>query len=627
MDSEKDIPPAPCSNACPLGTDVQKYVEYIFRGDYERACEILSEVNPFPSVCGRVCTHPCEMECRRGGVDEPVAVRQLKRFAAEKETSKKKPTKKKHKEKIAVIGGGVCGLTCGSDLAVLGYPVTVFEAKPKVGGMLVYGIPAYRLPKEVVEGEVKAVRDLDVKYKTGHTIDSPQSLLEKGFTAVFVASGAWESIRLGIEGEGLEGVWDGLTFLEKINSGEKPEVGKSVAVVGGGDTAVDAARCALHGGAGKVTLVYRRGRDEMPARVDEVAEAEEEGVELMYLTSPKKIVGEGGRVRGLVCVKNKLGEPDESGRRKPLEVTGSEFEIGVDSVIVSIGQRPHVKIPKGAGIFSGGDAVSGPSTVVDAIASGKEGAKEIDAYLKKREVAEEKSEVLGELPSDQIGEIKPLARQSPQMIPPKKRKTCFTEIESPYTEKQALHEALRCLNCGAGAKVIKEKCAACLTCVRVCPHGAPKIEGDVAVVDPEKCLGCGLCAVECPALAIEIENNLSEGGINSMLKECKPKTILFRCRSGAILSDNINTPKNVFTVDVPCAGRVSVSNMLAAFENGAEEVVVAACKADDCLHDNSVELLKNRIEEARKILGEAGMDGESLRLTDISSDLNKEFNK
>ena len=342
---------SPCKATCPAHISVQGYVALIAQGQFEEALALIRQENPLPFVCGYVCTHPCEGVCQRGEkVDEPIAIRELKRFVAEYERKQgvvKLPTlEAKRTEKIAIVGSGPAGLTCAYYLALKGYGVTIFEALPKAGGMLTVGIPNYRLPKEVVEREIKAIEGLGVTIHLnapigpGHTLEQ---LKEEGFEAVYVGIGAHQGIRLGIEGEDLNGVVAGVDFLRRTALGQQESLGKKVAVIGGGNVAVDAVRTALRLGSEEALILYRRTREEMPAYEEEIEEALEEGVQIHYLTAPIRFIGDAaGRLTAVECIQMELGEPDASGRRRPVPVQGSQFQIPVDGVITAISQQPDL---------------------------------------------------------------------------------------------------------------------------------------------------------------------------------------------------------------------------------------------------------------------------------------------
>ncbi|MFH1789382.1 MAG: NADPH-dependent glutamate synthase [Candidatus Altiarchaeota archaeon] len=404
-----------CVLGCPVGIDIPKFIEEIKEGDFEKACETIKADNCLPAVCGRVCPQEtqCEQLCVIGIKDEPVAIGRLERFAADygkDETVKPKETGRK----IAVIGSGPAGLTCAGELAKRGYLVTVFEALHKPGGVLVYGIPEFRLPKKIVAEEVEYLKKLGVEVKTnmlaGRTVKIDRLL--EDFNAIFIGVGAGLPNFLGIPGENLMGVYSANEFLIRVNlmkaydfpNHDTPvKIGRKVAVVGAGNVAMDSARSALRLGAEKVYIVYRRSHEEMPARAEEVHHAQEEGIEFHLLTNPVEIIGKDGKVAGVRCIKMELGEPDESGRRRPIPIEGSEFTIEVDEVVVAIGQSPnpllHQATPelsvdkKGRvvvdenlatsipGVYAGGDIVSGAATVISAMGQGKNAAKAIDRFL------------------------------------------------------------------------------------------------------------------------------------------------------------------------------------------------------------------------------------------------------
>lgn len=415
----------PCVQGCPVNVKIPEFIKLITEKKYEEAYYKISETSTLPAVCGRVCPqeNQCEKYCVRGKKDEPVAIGRLERFVADffiKNCIPKKLKINKNGKKVAVVGGGPAGVTCAGDLAKMGYEVTIFEAFHKVGGVLVYGIPEFRLPKDLVQTEINKLYDHGVKIETntivGKTLDI-KDLFEDGFDAVFIGSGAGLPSFMKIQGEDLNGVYAANEFLTRINlmkAYKFPEydtpvfIGDKVAVVGGGNVAMDAARCAKRLGAKEVYIVYRRSEAEMPARLEEIHHAKEEGIIFKLLNNPKKIHGnEAGWVTGLECVEMELGEADASGRRKPVEKQGSEHIIDVDNVIIAIGQTPNPLLTSttegletkswggiiadektGAtsleGVFAGGDAVTGAATVILAMGAGKASAKAIDEYLKNK---------------------------------------------------------------------------------------------------------------------------------------------------------------------------------------------------------------------------------------------------
>ncbi len=406
--AEAGEPGAPCQAACPARTDAGRYVGLIAQGRYDEAYAVAAEVNPFPSVCGWICTAPCEAACRRGTLDEPIAIRTLKRFAAEHGTLPKvDPPKVRRPERVAIIGGGPAGMSAAYYLARLGYGVTVFEAMPVSGGMMAIGIPEYRLPREVLKEEIDRILGLGVELKLDHAMGRDFNLSDlegQGFKAVFLATGAPKSRRLGVRGDDLRGVIPATRFLKEVNLGEGTRLPGDVVVVGGGSTAMDAARSAWRSGASSVTVLYRRGFKEMPAQAEEVEEAKREGVVVRIGVTVTEVLGADGAVSGVRIVEQAPTGATESGRAVWAPVPGSEAVIPTTTILVAIGEEPDPSIlPEGAGIevsswagivadpgtlatgragvFAGGDVVSGPKTIIDAVASGRRAAGAIHEYL------------------------------------------------------------------------------------------------------------------------------------------------------------------------------------------------------------------------------------------------------
>ncbi len=414
----------PCVSGCPVNVQIPEFIAKVAEGDFKGAYEVINGTNALPAISGRVCPQEsqCEQKCVRGIKGEPVGIGRLERFVADwyRENVVEKPVKpESNGKKVAVVGSGPAGLTCASDLAKLGYQVTIFEAFHTAGGVLVYGIPEFRLPKAIVKSEVDKLQALGVEIMTDMVIGkvlSIDELFEMGYQAVFIGSGAGLPMFMNIPGEGLAGVFSANEYLTRTNlmKAYLPDYdtpilkSKAVAVVGGGNVAMDACRCAKRLGAENVYIVYRRSREEMPARVEEIEHAEEEGIEFKLLCNPVRILGdEHGHVVGMECVRMELGEPDESGRRRPVEVPGSNFVLDVDTVIMSLGTSPNPLIrsttpgleanKKGClvvgedtvsttreGVFAGGDAVTGAATVILAMGAGKKAAAAIDEYLSKK---------------------------------------------------------------------------------------------------------------------------------------------------------------------------------------------------------------------------------------------------
>lgn len=480
---------SPCRVSCPLGVNVQAYMALTAKGRFEEALAVIREDNPLPAVCGRVCHHPCEITCKRGELDEPIAIKSIKRFLTDYEAGKGSPVLEppqiQRKEKVAVIGSGPGGLTAGYYLRKAGFGVTIFEAQGEVGGMLRFGINAFRLPRRVLDEEIKAIENIGVEIKLNSKITAPHELLKEGYSAVLICTGAHRDRKLGIPGEDAQGVWGAVEMLRRFNLKDALNLGKKVAVIGGGNSAVDSARTAVRIGAEEVTIFYRRQREDMPADENEVRAAEEEGVKLELFTAPVRILTENGKVAGLELIRMKPGEKDESGRRKPVPVEGSEFIVEVDSVVVAIGQLSDWDVENLKGkinfdgqgriivdekmralnerVFAAGDAVTGPSTVVEAMAGGRRASARIIEYLtgEKCDFNTLSADVRG------VGEWVGISEDTPKQYrppmaerQPKARKRDFEEVELGYTAEQAVLEAKRCLQCGV--------CCECRACEKAC---------------------------------------------------------------------------------------------------------------------------------------------------------------
>ena len=465
----KGLVKAPCSHTCPAGVDVPRYLRFIGLGQFDQALAVIREKIPFASVCGRVCPHPCEAKCRRGQVDEAIAIRALKRFAAErgngvwKIKTKVAPSTGKC---VAIIGAGPAGLTAAYYLARRGHAVTVFEALPEPGGMMRYGIPEYRLPREVLATEIEEISGVGVDIRVNTRISSVDELFEHGYHAIFLAVGAHQGAKLRIEGEDSPEVMEGVSFLREINIGNKIRVGDRIAVIGGGNVAIDASRSALRLGAKAATIIYRRTRDEMPASEEEIEEALLEGVKIEFLAAPIRIERKNGAVE-LTCIRMELGAVDESGRRRPVPIEGNELSLSFDTVIAAIGQVPEAPEKFGLplergntvqvnadtlatareGVFAGGDAVTGPATVIEAIAAGRQAAISIDKYLGGSGIIDEalappeEIEILPQL--EEGGEH----RISIPTLTLSERLGSFAEVELGLGEEMAIEEAKRCLRC------------------------------------------------------------------------------------------------------------------------------------------------------------------------------------
>jgi heterodisulfide reductase subunit A-like polyferredoxin len=481
---------APCRLACPGGLNVQGYVQMVKEGKYKEALEIIMEDLPLPGVLGRICPHGCEDACRRCEVDQPVAIRDLKRLAADKVDPREiaiacEPCRP---EKIAIIGSGPAGLSCAYHLARKGILSTIFEALPQPGGMLRVGIPAHRLPREVLDREIEVITNLGVAIQTNTALGSDitvDALLKDGYKAVYLALGAHKGIELGVPGEKAGGVRQGVDFLREANLTGKTPVGKKVAIIGGGNVAIDVSRSAVRLGAEQVTIIYRRTRAEMPAWEEEIQAAESEGAKIEYLAAPQEILTRDGQVVGVRCIRMELTEADSSGRRRPVPIPGSEFEFECDQLVPAIGQRPDLSsienltgltfsrygtvevnavsyATERPGVFAGGDLQSGPWVAIGAIGAGKEAAESILRYLDGRDLVEGREAAVNENPLYRpVPEGEPRrARAMMPHLPVEKRRGNFDEVELGFEEGAGKAEAGRCLNCGY--------CCECYQCVKAC---------------------------------------------------------------------------------------------------------------------------------------------------------------
>ncbi|MDH4300204.1 MAG: FAD-dependent oxidoreductase, partial [Dehalococcoidia bacterium] len=464
---------AACRDACPLHMNVPGYVKLIAEGQNEEAYKLIRATNPLPAICGRICYAPCQEACNRGQVDEPLAIRELKRFASDCSDLEKLeiPTVEPSGKSVAVIGAGPAGLVAAHDLALKGHKAVIFEALPKPGGMLQVGIPEYRLPKEVVRKEIEYITKLGVDIKTGVEVgkDISAGELRKEFNAVFIGVGAHQGMELRVPGEDLPGVLQGVEFLRNVNLGKKVRVGRKVVVIGGGNTALDCARTAKRLGAEEVTILYRRTRAEMPASVEEIDAAEAEGIRAELLVAPSRFIGN-KRLTKVELIRMQLGAPDASGRPRPIPVEGSEFQLPVNTVIAALGQvtkldllrelgvsvskRGTIEVNSGTGatniegVYAGGDVVTDPAYVVDAMAAGRRAARSIDAFLSGIPLPVEERQEPQKLTDEEIRSLKNRFGQTSQHkiaeIPVEQREG-FEEVTLGYAPQEACREAERCL--------------------------------------------------------------------------------------------------------------------------------------------------------------------------------------
>ncbi|MFH2065395.1 MAG: FAD-dependent oxidoreductase [Pseudomonadota bacterium] len=538
------LAPSPCQMACPAGIDIPAYLTLIARGEDARAVEVIRKDNPFPWVCGLICTRPCEMMCVRARIDKPISIKFLKAFAAERAMSEgayQNPEKKAFNgRKVCVIGAGPAGLTAAYYLALMGYGVRVIEALPVAGGMLMAGIPRYRLPREVIDREVAMIEDLGVEivYNTRFGRDITYAELKhQDFSAFFIAIGAHRAIDIGIKGEKeFPKALNAVRFLRDVALGNHHAPGKQVVVIGGGNVAIDAARTALRLGARKVTIAYRRSEDQMPADIEEVEQAKEEGIEFSFLTIPKEIAGVEDTITGLDCIRAELVRNEVSGRLTPVPVLGRDFIMEADVVISAIGQYVdnrgmevfekinwtrrgtievnHAGMETGMpGVFAAGDAVSGPATVIEAIGGGKRAAEAIDRYLNhipQPLMPKIPVRYMAEPPVEMTAARKmTLKRPVMPMLNVDRRRTTFQQVELGYDEESVRKEAGRCLRC--------DICRRCGKCIEICRDkmGIDALQFGYMDFDhptrtdfrttQTKCIICGACAANCENKAMVIE--------------------------------------------------------------------------------------------------------------------------
>jgi len=518
---------APCKAACPHHVPAQAYVQKVAKGEIREAYDLITAKNPLQAVCGWVCNHPCETECTRGEIGNPIMIREIKRFVLEYGRERGwKPELSVHgdrEEKVAVIGSGPAGSSWAYYLRRAGYGVTVFEKETAIGGMLRYGLPRFRMNHQVLDGEVEMLKSIGVKFETGVSFGKDidfESLKEKGFDAVFLGIGAQKGQKLEAPGEDSEGVISAIDFLKGVYDGKIKQAGKRVVVIGGGFTAVDSARTAKRLGAEEVFIAYRRTRDEMQATREEIEEAESEGIQVMYLVSPKSIETDGAKIKGVRMVNQVLGEKDASGRRRPRQVSGAEFVLSCDLLITALGQKPDTDGIEGLsyerngvvsihpltgetdkeGVFAGGD-VTGVSNVISAVSAGKRAAASIDIYLSGKdavlEYEPELSVVSKEMVLKRTGYLKDGEQLNLYTREGSERIKDFSVCTRTMTEEEAKAEASRCLNCGCG-----EGCGLCAT---ICSEFAiGKVAQDTWKIDDESCVACGMCYNRCPNRNIEM---------------------------------------------------------------------------------------------------------------------------
>jgi formate dehydrogenase major subunit len=558
----------PCTQTCPAGVDVQGYIALMAKGDYREAVKLIKKTNPLPIVCGRVCVRECETACRRNRVDDRVGIDYLKRYATDIDIEDPwiPEVPPRNGKRVAVAGGGPAGLTCAYFLTLKGYAVTIFEKSSHLGGMLRYGIPEYRLPKKMLDREIKWITDLGVEVRTNAVVDNDMnitSLKKTGFDAIFLAIGAQKAKGMGLPGEDTtHGVIKGADFLHQVQTEDVPALFGRVVVVGGGNTAIDAARTALRVGAEKVTILYRRTQKEMPAHQMEIDAALEEGVELIILSAPTGIITKDGRLHAITCIRMELGEPDASGRRSPVPMRGSEYDLMCDFVISAIGQdvdpegvtsdgqlattrQNAIAAKKGTfetsipGVFAGGDAITGPAVAIDAIAHGKDAAEAIDQFIRTGEIKLASREFLskkdsfGEIAESEFVQFKILEKEKMPELHAEERIKSMAEVELGFTEEQAFNETSRCLECGCSAYfdcALRKYASDFGVDITRFLGDVRKFKIDQAhpfiALDPNKCISCGRCVRTCSEIVKVSALGFVYRGFKSVVKPSMEKKLL-----------------------------------------------------------------------------------------------------
>jgi formate dehydrogenase beta subunit len=655
-------PYSPCRAACPVNTDVQAYVGFIAQRRYTEAFEVIRSVNPIASVCSMICHHPCEQACRRCTVDEPLAIRPLKRFALEASRAyrrnKRRLVAKTKGKSIGIIGSGPSGLTAANDLAELGYEVTIYERQPVLGGMLASAIPPYRLPRETLREDIDDIIARGIEVKTNCEIgrDITMHDIIGKHEAVLLAVGLSQSRSLNIPGVEGPGVMLAIPFLEDVAFDRRPALGSRVLVIGGGNVAIDVARSARRLGIKSVEMVCLESAEEMPAWKWEIDEAVEEGIKIHHRWGPKAVKREGDKVKGLEVVRV-TQVFDTNGRFSPTFDNGQTTVIDADTVIITIGQMANISFLKGSpvqvdergrvvwdpkthmssvrGIFCSGEVVAGPGSAIAAAASGHRSAMAIHLYLQGEKIEGNipsyEKEKISQLPAAVIERINKEPRSEIKHLPPETRCGSFDAFEFAYDEETALREAGRCRGCGGGAVVDKNKCMACLTCQRICPYGAP-IVTSVSEIRPEYCQACGLCAPECPGQAIsmvsydvrEIRDTMpSVVGTPDPVRQ-EPDIVAFLCLHHVGVG-GFEVPENVRKIPVHCTRRIDVNDLLRALECGADGVAVVHCPEGSCKYKGIEHRVAARVDRTRQLVRMLGMEPDRVGILAADSQNGKSY--
>jgi len=654
---------APCRYNCPVHADVRLYLEHIAQGQWRDAIDVIRDALPLAAVCGRICHHPCEANCRRNDVDQPVAIREVKRYVAELQGAAGASVHKaslQDRAKVAIVGAGPAGLSAALELAKRGYRPTLFEKFPIAGGIPATAIPRYRMPLEVLQIDVDWILAHGVELQTGIEIGkdkSIDSLLAEGFQAVLIAAGLSRSRTLPLPGGDHARVYPVLDFLQSIAFNKPVEVGSSVLVIGGGNVAVDAARSALRLGAETVRMMCLEDEQEMPAWKWEQDEAREEGIEIIYRRGPVEVVAEGGQIKALRARKV-TRVFDEARRFNPQYNDADVIAIDCDTVVLAIGQMADTGFARNSGltvddrgrlsfnkatyqtnvpnVFACGEIVTPPGSAVEACASGKKAAAAIDQFLRRQAITIDETlpPVIDAIDPAVGQKVISVPRQAVSIEPAPTRRSNFRPMDHNYDSRQAVCEARRCMSCGSGAEVLVDKCAACLTCLRVCPFGIPKVT-DAARIDSALCQACGMCIAECPANAIvakgwQVRDMIGRTQQALAGMEGSPrKAVAYICghQAGAELWQNSPAIAGVAQLLLPSLARLSVPELLAAFEMGATSVAVLALRPASERYPQATARMKKRVEQARVLLAEASIAGERLIWREMDSSAQSEVAK
>ncbi len=652
---------APCRYHCPVHADVRSYIECVAQGKWRDAVDVIRENLALAVVCGRICHHPCEANCRRKDVDDSVAIREVKRFVAEQQgvegSTVNKPSVQ-DKARVAIVGGGPAGLAAALELARKGFRPTIFEKFPIAGGVCATAIPKYRMPRDVLQYDVDWILAHGVELITGVEIGKDKTVADlkaDGFEAVLIAAGLAKSRLLPIPGADNPRVFGVLDFLTALAFDEKIDTGSDVLVIGGGNVACDAARSAVRLGA-RVRMMCLEDRDEMPAWDWEIDEAVEEGVELVNRRGPVGVNAENGQITNLTA-RLVTRVFDDDGRFAPEYDDSDVIDIECDTVIMAIGQIADTGFVEGSGlelndrglliynsatgqtsqpdVFACGEIITPPGSAVEACASGKRVANAIEMYLAGLEIQIDDQippaiEIIDESTAEKVIKVD---RQPVKAVAPATRRANFDQIDFNYAIEQAMCEARRCMSCGSGAEVMVDKCAACLTCLRICPFDIPVVT-DVARIESDKCQACGMCIAACPANAIVPRGrdlkSISTQATAALGDGTGRDTVAFICGHNASASQwrsECETPAGVAAIYLPSLAGLASTDILAAFVAGARSVlVVTATQANERYPDVN-ERIAQRVAHSRQLLSEVGIDPNQLTLVELADDSDEVVSK